>query len=322
MSRTRRQGFTLVELLVVIAIIGILVGLLLPAVQSARESARRLQCANNVRNLSLGSLQHLQTNGYFPSGGWGWGWHGEPDRGFGKNQPGGWGFSVLPYIEQSNLYQLGAGKDDATRRAAGATVAATPIPIFNCPSRRQTKVRPYVHSVNYVNINRPTGAGRGDYAMNAGDANTYGCPNGDTYGPGSVSGIDGWSECLQTNGLIAIKSQYRLAAIKDGASNTYLIGERYLNPDHYEDGKDHNDDQNLYLGFDRDNACYARPGLPPLQDKPGYSTYFNWGSSHSGVFYMSMCDGSVRNYSYTIDLEIHRRLGNRMDGLTIDGSKL
>jgi hypothetical protein len=183
-------------------------------------------------------------------------------------------------------------------------------------------VRPYVHGTNYVNINRPTGAGRGDYAMNAGDANTNGCPNGDTYGPGSAGGIVGWTECIQTNGLVAVKSQYKLAAVKDGASNTYLIGERYLNPDHYETGKDHNDDQNLYLGFDRDNVCYARAGLPPLRDQPGYSTYFNWGSSHAGVFYMSMCDGSVRNYSYTIDLEIHRRLGNRADGLTIDGSKL
>ncbi len=82
-----RRGFTLVELLVVITIIGILIGLLLPAVQSAREAARRTQCSNNIRQLALAALQHETANRSLPSGGWGWGWVGDPDHGYGLGSP-------------------------------------------------------------------------------------------------------------------------------------------------------------------------------------------------------------------------------------------
>jgi prepilin-type N-terminal cleavage/methylation domain-containing protein len=93
-------GFTLVELLVVIAIIGVLVALLLPAVQAAREAARRSSCANNLRNLGLACHHHHDAHSFFPTNDWGTGWTGDPDQGFGKNQPGSWLFSVLPFIEQ------------------------------------------------------------------------------------------------------------------------------------------------------------------------------------------------------------------------------
>src|SRR5579863_4475370 len=102
-----RRGFTLVELLVVITIIGILIALLLPAVQAARESARRIQCENNLKQLSLGMLDFESENKRFPSGGWGYCWVGDPDRGLSPpNQPGGWQFQILPYIEQKNLFSL------------------------------------------------------------------------------------------------------------------------------------------------------------------------------------------------------------------------
>src|SRR5947207_12126668 len=108
LRRCRRDGFTLIELLVVIAIIAILIGLLLPAVQKVREAAARTQCLNNLKQMGIGLHSCHDTNGYFPSGGWGWNWMGDPDRGSGKRQPGGWVFCILPYVEQQQLFSQGS----------------------------------------------------------------------------------------------------------------------------------------------------------------------------------------------------------------------
>jgi prepilin-type N-terminal cleavage/methylation domain-containing protein len=95
----KQHGFTLVELLVVIAIIGILIALLLPAVQAAREAARRSQCINQLKQMGIGALNHESTHGHLPSCGWGSEWLGDPDRGYGKDQPGGWIYNILPYVD-------------------------------------------------------------------------------------------------------------------------------------------------------------------------------------------------------------------------------
>src|SRR5512136_1509047 len=102
--QSKRTGFTLVELLVVITIIGILVALLLPAIQAAREAARRLQCTNNLKQIGLAALRHEQAWGFYPSGGWAVNWTGDPLRGFGREQPGGWIYNLLPYLEQEALW--------------------------------------------------------------------------------------------------------------------------------------------------------------------------------------------------------------------------
>src|SRR5882762_3042492 len=113
--RHRLRGFTLVELLVVIAIIGILVALLLPAIQAARESARRSQCMNNLKQLGIASHQFHDTYKFLPSAGWSDWWVGCPDVGMGKNQPGSWAYQLLNFIEESARAGIGQGLNAVTR---------------------------------------------------------------------------------------------------------------------------------------------------------------------------------------------------------------
>ena len=136
-SRSRRHGFTLVELLVVIAIIGILVALLLPAVQSARESARRTQCQNHLKQVGLAWQNHHDTLRHFPTGGWGFNWVGHPDRGFSRIQPGGWIYNLLPYADQKPLHDLGKNGSGLGLTAANAQRIQTPLSFAICPSRRR-----------------------------------------------------------------------------------------------------------------------------------------------------------------------------------------
>ena len=103
-----RQAFTLVELLVVITIIGILIALLLPAVQAAREAAADAQCENNLKQLGLAMLNFEQVTARFPSGGWGYNWAPDADRGNDIEQPGSWLYNILPHLEQLSLSQLGS----------------------------------------------------------------------------------------------------------------------------------------------------------------------------------------------------------------------
>jgi prepilin-type N-terminal cleavage/methylation domain-containing protein/prepilin-type processing-associated H-X9-DG protein len=145
-SFSLKRGFTLVELLVVITIIGILISLLLPAVQAAREAARRAQCNNNLKQIGLAILNHESAVKVFPTNGWQSMYLGHPDRGFGLKQPGGWIFNILPYLEQSALYNLQAGKTGSALQAAGSTLMATPVSAFYCPSRRQAKAYPNLMS--------------------------------------------------------------------------------------------------------------------------------------------------------------------------------
>ncbi|HMP07910.1 MAG TPA: DUF1559 domain-containing protein [Lacipirellulaceae bacterium] len=133
--RMHQAGFTLVELLVVIAIIGVLVALLLRAIQAAREAARRAQCKNNLKQIGLACNNFESAQKHLPSGGWGFKWMGDPDLGFGNMQPGGWIFSILPYIEQGNVTMIGKGLPLAQKRLELGRQMGAVIPIMNCPSR-------------------------------------------------------------------------------------------------------------------------------------------------------------------------------------------
>ena len=122
-------------------------------------------------------------------------------------------------------------------------------------------------------------------------------------------------------GIFHARSETDMASITDGTSNTYLAGEKYLAPDYYDNGLGGCDDQGWNCGRDCDtlrwtinNAAYL-----PRQDQSGYASGLTFGSAHAIGLHMAFCDGSVQFINYSIDMETHYRLGNRHDGLTIDG---
>jgi hypothetical protein len=196
--------------------------------------------------------------------------------------------------------------------AAIAEVASTPIATFHCPSRRPAKVYPFVNSTDYHLANRPTGAARNDYAANAGTINL-----GHDRGPETLEAADShrW-DYADLDGVVFQRSQVTMSDISDGTSQTYLVGEKYLGVDWYETGTDPADDQCLYVGYNVDTLRWT--SQPPMQDAPGYSDRWLFGSAHSASFSITLCDGSVRAISYQIDGVLHLRLGKRNDGEVID----
>jgi prepilin-type N-terminal cleavage/methylation domain-containing protein len=338
-----RHGLTLVELLVVVAIIGLLVGMLLPAVNATREAGRRTVCLSNLRQLALGCSQHEQIRGFFPTGGWGRDWVGDPDRGCDKKQPGGWAYNLLPHIEEAALYALGAGVTDPTQKRDLAIVRlTTPVPIFTCPTRRGPALWPNGKNNTYRLTAtpdtppwRPDAVVRGDYAANMGSgtlpSNNY--RSGASFSPASF--VDNWITDAQwqssfgppTDGMIFRRSLVRLREITDGTSSTYLLGEKYVDPTQLAAGTSDDDDHCLYSGHERD---VLRTGLePPSQDRAGgdpstvtgstggtnkYPLPIVFGSAHADGCGMAMADGSVRTVEYGIAAAVHRSLASRNDG--------
>ena len=315
------RAFTLVELLVVIAIIALLVALLLPAVQSAREAARRSVCSNNLRQLALGCVSHHELLGFFPSGGWGRYWVCDPDRGFGKRQPGGWGYHVLPFIEEQALHDLGADRDFATKKSLNKRRIATPVSTFYCPSRREARTYPVTSQFSWNRMPHFSDpleeAARTDYAANGGDAVSGLFGNGWGDGPADFAQGDSdsyrWPSLVRHTGITANRSEVNLRKVVDGASKTYLLGEKYLNPEDYSSGDDWGDNHNVFSGDDMEIVRFGDRTIGVHRDRPGLVAYFGFGSAHATSCFMAMCDGSVHAIGYDIDLEVHQRLANRND---------
>jgi len=320
-----RRAFTLVELLVVIAIIGMLVGLLLPAVQQAREAARQMQCGNNMKNLGLAALNHESTVKSYPSGGWHWRMVGDADWGFGAKQPGGFSFSLLPFLEQSAMFQLGSDGNTAsapsgTKKSGALTCNQTPLPIFICPSRRTCKNYLFVTGTNHnavYNVTAPSGSGyevaKSDYAGNSGNKTAWpGAPNMTPASYPEAKTFNFSTDRSLYNGVIFRFSAVKVGEIRSGTTNTYLIGEKYLMADDYETGKNDTDNEGVFFGGCDDTIRSCVTSSRPAQDRAGYNTPKNdFGSTHAGAFGMCMCDGSVQRITYSIDATVHARLSDR-----------
>jgi prepilin-type N-terminal cleavage/methylation domain-containing protein/prepilin-type processing-associated H-X9-DG protein len=330
----RPLGFTLIELLVVIAILSLLVQLLLPAVQAAREAGRRVQCANNLKQIGVAGQSHVAAHGRFPSGGWGYAWVGDPDRGYGHRQPGGWSFNLLPYLESGIVHGQGRGLTPEEKIHALQRMVRTPVAVFICPSRRPVAPYPdWLH--DYINAGNPLFGGKTDYAGCMGaEENPQDQP-----GPATLEEGDRWAEgdeekrewvATRLSGVIFQRSLVGPEHIDDGLTNTYFAGEKFLDSGEYESGLDWGDDQHLYLGFDKDLVRSTHSSFPPQRDEPchatncnrgdhagheaAYHAYWQFGSAHSAGLNMAFCDGSVRQIDYSIDPSIHHHFGDRADG--------
>ncbi len=314
-------GFTLVELLVVIAIIGILIALLLPAVQAAREAARRSQCQNNLKQFGLGALNHEDVHGFLPTGGWGNRWNGDPNRGFDGDQPGGWCFTILPFIEQQQVFDIGQGLTGTPNGALGEALAqtiSTPVAIFACPSRRSGIAYPHHGNHSYRNSPVPRFAGRSDYAGNTGIqpfCEQEGPPGPPYDGPATFTG---WLDQSQMDGVTFQRSELGLNRIKDGLSNTFFVGEKAMNANEYSGSENGGDSETMYAGFSNNNFRTAY--WPPEQDAPGLNSACVFGSPHPAGLNFVLCDGSVHFIPYNIAIVMFQRLASRNDGLPVNPS--
>ncbi len=325
------RGFTLVELLVVIAIIGILIALLLPAVQAAREAARRMQCSNKLKQIGLGMHNHESAHGYFPPGGVTAGGEACPSVGPTNDNGPSWSILILPYLEQLGLYESFDFNQPfahvyhwmisypQTQRNGNFSFA--PNPSFQCPSDPNST--PEEINSNY-----------------------FGCCGG---GYPSESTCSYGDSTYFTNGVFYGNSNVKISDISDGTTCTYLAGEtKYCRLKKGEFKLYNSDDPGNWGSWASGTPLHATSNIPTFMTLAGavdpinnptiiipdiagmkydpsiYSSRAiaarNFGSNHPGGCHMMMCDGSVHFVSENIDIYVHRSMGNREDGLPVGES--
>lgn len=300
-TKVCRNGFTLIELLVVIAIIAILIALLLPAVQQAREAARRSQCKNNLKQVALAMQNHHDTYKYFPTGGVGW---PNPPQFVNNNdkpavaplQQCGWGFQILPYIEQEQVWKGGSG---ATLNDRQINAIKAVIPTLYCPTRRPA-----------LSLS-PTGSWYGPPGTYAHGQTDYAGSNTNNTGIIVQTAVDaaGVGIWATNRGPIGISS------VKDGTAYTFTVAEKRLNSTAV-GGYQGDDNEGYTSGWDHDVMRYG--DRQPLRDPMTGDGNQRFGSSHSGNFHAAFADGAVRGINYNISLTIFTRLSARQDGQPVD----
>lgn len=306
----QKTGFTLVELLVVIAIIGILVALLLPAIQAARESARRTQCANNLKQIGVALHNYHDSFQKFP-----YGW---------DNRGVGWTLHLLPFVELNSIYgtihfqESGPGNWDSG--SENQVACETVIPVYRCPSM------PLPEHMDYNGIaNRVPASYRGcaGSESSSDDTSTIAIP-------GSKS-----LENLKQNGVFYACSSVRFPDVSDGTSNTIFVGESRTDPDFSKDGQGMDF---WYIGSPQADPCACDGGtggtefsefvastLAPMNafmkrpDVSGHLMELSLGSYHAGGAQFLMGDGNVRFISDSIDPAVYLGLGSIRGGESISG---
>jgi len=318
------SAFTLVELLVVIAIIGILIALLLPAVQAAREAARRAECANHLKQIGLAMHNYHSARQTFPLGALG---SGGP---FGSPEWPYLLYYIMPYLEQTSLYQ-GLQRAQATavrpwEAAAKSTwpaeVQGKPVALYLCPSDgRGGQTKGVTNGVPGANPN-----GMQLFVTNYLGIFS-GLTDGDTWNEASATGLD-----ARLRAVFGINRGARLADIRDGSSNTLMVAE-YLTGDPNDIRgfayTHRSGSQFLHVSLtpntrapdvllDHPHLCFPEMNQPsanlPCTCGAGTSNTSVARSRHPGGVYGLLCDGSVHFFNENIDVTLWRQLGFIADG--------
>ena len=277
----KRAGFTLIELLVVIAIIGVLVSLLLPAVQSAREAARRIQCVNNLSQLNLALLNYQSSHEVLPPGSVD---NAGPISDMPQGYHFGWIASLLPHLELSSVYH-NLNFNVSVYDPSNTTATAVKASVLSCPS-------------DPSNLVSSTGAAQTNYAA---------CHDG------TETPID-----TDNNGLLFLNSAISTSRIPDGTTFTILLGEKRGTDDlGWASGtratlRNTGTPPNTPTNFP--GGLGAAPPISPL-NVGGYSSY------HPGGVNCAWADGSVRFLKNTIRPQVYQALGNRKDGEMISSDQ-